>query len=62
MQKVRKEFLDKEARIHAAIDAESANLSSYDIKDMHTYIGEFYDILKDDGAFRNAIVSQCRTK
>jgi hypothetical protein len=62
MQKVRKEFLDKESAVHAAIDAEPGNMSDYDIKDMHSYIDEFYKILKDDTAFDNAIVGQCRTK
>jgi len=62
MQKVRKEFLDKESAVHAAIDAEPGSLSSYDIKDMHSYLDEFFDILKSDAGFENAIVKQCRAK
>jgi hypothetical protein len=62
MQKVRQEFLDKEAAVHAAIDAEPGELSSYDIKDMHGYVNEFFDILRNDDSFQNAIVKQCRIR
>jgi hypothetical protein len=62
MQKVRKEFLDKESAVHAAIDAEPGELSTYDLKDMHSYVGEFFNILRNDDMFQYAIVGQCRTR
>jgi hypothetical protein len=62
MEHVRKEFLEKEEGVHAIIDSQAADLPGYDIKDMHAYANEFYMILKDEEAFRNSIVGQCRRK
>jgi hypothetical protein len=62
MEKVRKEFLEKEKAVHAAIDAESAAFDEYQLKDMHAYIDEFYTIMKDDRLFADKIIGQCRTR
>ena len=61
MEEIRKEYLDKEAAVHALVDQESANFDQYDIKDMHKYLDEFFTILKSDNQFQRAIVEGCRT-
>jgi hypothetical protein len=62
MEGIRKEYLEKEAGVHAIIDSQAENLPAYEVKDMHSYVDEFYVILKNDAAFQSAIVGQCRTK
>ncbi len=62
MEEIRKEFLEKEPAINALIDQEASHFSNYELKDMHRYINEFFDILKDDHRFDDNILSQCRTK
>jgi len=61
MEDIRKEYLDKEAAVHALVDQESSNFKAYEIKDMHNYLDEFFAILKSDNQFQNAIVEGCRT-
>ena len=61
MEEIRREFLDKEASIHALIDQESSTFSSYDLKDMHNYLDEFFAILKNDNQFKRTIAEGCRT-
>jgi hypothetical protein len=62
MEEIRKEFLGKKDAVHALIDQESSNFSAYDLNDMHRYIAEFFDILKNDVRFSESILLQCRTK
>jgi hypothetical protein len=62
MEEIRKEFLDKESAIHAAIDFESPGFNKSELKDMHSYINGFFEILKDDKLFKESILDQCRTK
>jgi hypothetical protein len=62
LQKIREEYLDKEAAVHAAIDQEASHFEEHDLNDMHQFVNEFYAILKDDAWFDRAIVSQCRMK
>jgi hypothetical protein len=61
MEEIRKEFMDKEAKLHALVDQESSNFSEYEVKDMHNYLDQFFEILKSDSRFRSAIVETCRT-
>lgn len=62
MEEIRKEFLGKESAVFAALDGEAANFSKGELTEMRYYLKDFFDILKDDGKFRELIVDQCRTK
>jgi hypothetical protein len=62
MEEIRKDFLEKESVIHAIVDQETSNFSNYEMKDMHHYLDQFFDILKDDDHFERSILDQCRTK
>jgi hypothetical protein len=62
MEQIREEFLGKEKEVHTVIDAEASSFTQYEVKVMHEYINGFYDILRDNSAFRVSIVEQCRTK
>ena len=61
MESVRKEYLEKEAGIHAMIDSESSSLPAIEVRDMHDYVNGFFDILRSDTAFKKEILGQCRT-
>jgi len=62
MQEIRKEFLEKEPAVNAIIDQEASSFSKYELNDMHSYLDEFFTILKDDNKFEKSILDQCRTK
>jgi hypothetical protein len=68
MEEIRKEFLAKEASIHSLIDQETISFtendlfSERDLKDMHGYLDQFFDILKNDRQFEVAILGGCRTE
>jgi hypothetical protein len=62
MEEIRKEFLEKEAAIHAIIDEHGASFSKHEMKDMHGYLDEFFEILKSDSRFKDLILDMCRTK
>lgn len=62
MEEIRKEFLDKENTIQLLIDEQAAYFDEYNMKDMHRYIDDFFDILRDDYRFKVNIVEGCRTK
>src|SRR6478609_427339 len=62
MEEVRKEYLEKEPAIHAAINEHASSFSEYDLKDMHAYLNEFFEILKSDKRFEDSILNSCRTK
>jgi hypothetical protein len=61
MEEIRKEFLEKEPALHAAIDEYATSFSKFDLNDMHDYMNEFFDILKSDPLFKTSILNQCRT-
>lgn len=66
MEEIRKEYLDKEGAVHALIDQETISFvendlfSERDLKDMHGYLEQFFDILKNDRLFETAILQGCR--
>jgi hypothetical protein len=62
MQEIRQEFLGKESAIHLLIDNEAASFGKSDMNDMHDYVDQFFNILKDDGRFETSILGGCRTK
>jgi hypothetical protein len=62
MDEIRKEFLEKEPTIHVIIDQTAFSFGKYELKDMHSYLNGFFEILKDDHRFDDNILSQCRTK
>jgi len=62
MEEIRQEFLGKEAAIQALVDQEASNFKPYEVKEMHNYLDEFFNILKNDNRFKSSIVDQCRTK
>jgi len=61
MQEIRKEFLEKESVIHGIIDQHESYFAKYELKDMHDYLNEFFEILKSDSRFKSSIVESCRT-
>lgn len=61
MEQIRNEYISAEKAIHSIIDENASYFKESDLKDMHRYIDEFYDILKDDKRFKNNIVAGCRT-
>jgi len=62
MEEIRKEFLEKESAIHTIIDEHASYFSKYELSDMHDYLNEFFEILKNDSGFENSILDLCRTK
>jgi hypothetical protein len=60
MEEIRKEYLGKESAVHALIDQEALNFSEYDLKDMHGYLNDFFNILKEDAQFKRYILDGCR--
>jgi hypothetical protein len=60
MEEIRKDFLNKEAAVHALVDSESANFSKYEMGKMHTYLNGFFSILRNDGQFKRSIMDTCR--
>ena len=62
MEEVRREFLEKETAIFALIDQEASNFDPSEMKDMRSYLDEFFQILKNDDTFGESILKQCRTK
>lgn len=57
---VRQKYLTKEALLLAVPDTLKDELSEKEIKDIKEYLKDFFDILKDDFAFRNYITDMCR--
>jgi hypothetical protein len=62
MEEVRAEYLEKQESVRALIDAQAASFSGYELDDMHHYLDQFFDILKSDNRFKEAMVDMCRTK
>ena len=61
MEEIRQEFLGKESGIHALVDQEASKFTSFEVKDMHDYLNQFFEIFKSDSRFKSAIVESCRT-
>lgn len=61
MEAIRKEYLSLEKRFHALIDENAVYVKENDVTDMHSYLDEFYQIMKDDRLFKNSILQGCRT-
>jgi len=62
MDSVRREFLVLEPAFLSTIDRYAAQFKEYDVKDMHVYLGEFFEILKDPSRFKAKIVQGCRAE
>lgn len=62
MEEIRNEYLEKEKAVHAIIDEHETHFSKYDLKDMHGYIDQFFEILKSDSKFKQSILEGCRTE
>lgn len=62
MQEIRKEYLQLEQTFHTLIDTNAVYLKESDTRDMHSYVNEFYEILKSDHFFKTAILKGCRTQ
>ncbi|MBL7857574.1 MAG: hypothetical protein JNM57_07785 [Cyclobacteriaceae bacterium] len=61
MDEIRKEYLEKESAVQAIIDEHESHFSKYQVKEMHDYLGQFFDILKSDSRFAASILEGCRT-
>jgi len=59
-QFVRKEFIEKEDKMMASIDAFKDQLPAKEIENIKSYLAQFFKTLKDDGSFRKLIASKCR--
>jgi hypothetical protein len=62
MQEIRKEYLEKVSAVHAIIDQHESFFSKYELRDMHSYLDQFFEILKNDSDFKSSILEVCRTK
>jgi hypothetical protein len=62
MEEIRNEYLEKEKAVHTLIDEHETHFSKYELKEMHGYLDQFFEILKDDSQFRQSILEGCRTK
>jgi hypothetical protein len=61
-QFVRNEFLLNEEKLLAVPDELKGSLSDKEIKNLKSYLEEFFEILKDDDQFGEQILSRCRPK
>jgi hypothetical protein len=61
MQQVREEYLAAESKIMEVVDGFEPELGSKEVADIKKYLGEFFDILKNDKQFNEQILSKCRT-
>jgi len=57
---VRNELLAKEKMLLSIPDLLKGELDDREIKDVKAYLGDFFDILRDDFLFRNNILDKCR--
>ena len=62
MQEIRKEFLGKETELQGLIDEHKQHFSKGELEDMHTFIDDFFDILRDDGRFKSGVIEACRSE
>lgn len=61
-QHVRAEFIAKEANIMNALNAKEVDMNPKELEGARKYLGEFFNILKNDKSFKENILSKCRTK
>ena len=61
-QLVRKQFIASETKIIGVVDRYEKDLSPKDFADMKKFLGEFFNILKDDNRFTRMILEGCRKK
>ncbi|MEJ1239742.1 hypothetical protein WBG78_16515 [Chryseolinea sp. T2] len=62
MQEIRKEYLDKETELQGLIDEQKEHFSEVELKDMHNFTNDFFDIFRDDYRFKTKILDACRTE
>lgn len=62
VQYVRSEYLKHESEMMKVIDNHQSYFNANDFAGIKKYIGEFFEILKNDRRFSDAIVKGCRTK
>jgi len=62
MQEIRKEYLDKEVALQSLIDEESQYFSEMELKEMRTYMADFFHIFKSDNQFESLILKACRAE
>ena len=62
MQEIRKEYLDNETVLQGLIDEQKEHFSEAELKDMHNFTGEFFDIFRDDGRFKSNVLEACRSE
>lgn len=62
MQKIRNEYLAKEKAIYAIVDEHQNHFEKHEVKDMHQYLDQFFEVLKNDNQFRQSILQGCRTQ
>lgn len=62
VQYVRSEYLKHESEMMKIIDNHQSYFNASDYTGIKKYIGEFFEILKNDRRFSEAIIKGCRTK
>jgi hypothetical protein len=62
MQEIRKEYLDKEVVLQSLIDEEAQYFGEMELKEMRTYMADFFHIFKSDSQFETLILRACRTE
>jgi len=60
-QFVRNEFLSKEKMLMAVPDDLKGELSDREIAALKDYLGQFFDVLKNDSQFNQQILANCRS-
>ncbi len=61
-QLVRKQFIDLEPTVMGIVGNYEKDFSPREYNDMKKYLGEFFDILKDNGRFKTMVGEGCRKK
>ncbi|UZD24156.1 hypothetical protein PBT90_12255 [Algoriphagus halophytocola] len=61
MQAIRQEYLANEKQLLEAVNDLQPLINEREIDNMHAFLNEFFDILKDDNRFAINILSACRT-
>jgi hypothetical protein len=62
MQAIRKEYIDKEKSITAAIKRYESSFEPKEFASIMKYTDEFFTIMKSDSKFKYSILDKCRTK
>lgn len=61
MEEIRREYLGKESLLQGLIDEHRDYFSAAELKDMHDYMRQFFDIVRDDDRFKRNILDACRS-